>query len=118
MSNNPPQQPADFDGLSLIGNRYRLMQKLGKGTFGEVFLADDLKFHPPRAVAIKMLHPKFLDQAEVRADIEREASFLARFSHPNILRVIVFDISESQAYIVTELAEGGSLARKIRPNAA
>src|SRR3954452_1729751 len=115
MSSTPTQSDADFNGPSLIANRYQIRQKLGKATYGEVFLADDLKFNPPRAVAIKMLHSKFLNEAEVRADIEREASVLARFSHTNILRVIDFDISESQAYIVTELADGGSLARKIRP---
>lgn len=118
MASNQPPQYAEFNGISLIADRYRLIKRLGKGTFGEVFLADDLKFTPPRAVAIKMLHAKFLNEAEVRADIEREASVLARFNHANILRVIDFDISEEMAYIVTDLAEGGSLARKIRPNAA
>src|SRR6476469_9333680 len=98
MSSTPTQPGADFNGSSLIANRYQIKQRLGKGTFGEVFLAEDLKFNPPRAVAIKMLHSKFLDEAEVRADIEREASVLARFSHANILRVIDFDISETQAY--------------------
>jgi serine/threonine protein kinase len=116
MSSTPSQPGADSDKPALIAGRYQVKQKLGKGTFGEVFLADDLKFNPPRSVALKMLHSKFLDEPGVRADIEREASILARFSHANILRVIDFDISENQPYIVTELAENGSLARKIRPD--
>lgn len=115
---NEADLPTKSTDSNLIANRYQLQQQLGKGTFGVVYRADDLKFNPPRAVALKLLHSKFLNEAEVRADIEHEASVLARFSHPNILRVIDFDISETQAFIVTELAEGGSLARKIRPDAS
>src|SRR5215210_344890 len=84
----------DTNNPTLIAKRYRLRQLLGKGTFGEVFLADDLKFNPPRAIAIKLLHSKFLNEPEVRADIAREASVLARFNHPNILRVFDFNISK------------------------
>ena len=69
MSSTPTQPGAGFDGSGLIANRYQIKQKLGKGTYGEVFLADDLKFRPARAVAIKILHSKFLNEAEVRADI-------------------------------------------------
>ena len=111
-----PDLTNNLNDSNLIANRYRLHHQLGKGTFGEVFLAHDLKFEPPRAVAIKLLHSKFLNEPEVRADIAREASTLARFSHANILRVLDFDISPNQAFIVTELAEGGSLAHKIRPD--
>lgn len=100
----------------LLTNRYRLRQPLGKGTFGQVFLAEDIKFQPPKIVALKVLHPQFINDAQVRADIGREASTLARFNHPNILRVIDFEVSENLAYIVTDLAEGGSLANKIRPD--
>ena len=116
MSNDFNSSFTDVNNTNLIGERYLLKKSLGEGSFGEVFLAEDIKFHPPRAVAIKLLLRKFLGDATVRADIEREASALARFNHPNILRVIDFDISPHQAYIVMDLAEGGSLADKIRPN--
>ena len=116
MSNNLPLPNTGVNNPNLISNRYLLKQSLDAGSFGEVFLADDLKFNPPRVVAIKRLLSQFLNDPEVRADIEREASALARFNHPNILRVIDFDISPNQAYIVMELAEGGSLGQKIRPN--
>src|SRR5262245_57575005 len=110
-----PSSPVATTG-QLIANRYRLYHSLGKGTFGEVFYAEDIKFKPPKGVAIKILHPNYLHMPRVRKELEKEASTLARFSHPNILRVIDFEVSEKQAYIVTELAEGGSLDAKLHPD--
>ena len=105
--------PNDF---KIISNRYLLKESLGEGASGEVFLAEDIKFHPPRTVAVKLIYRTFLNEPEIRNSIEREASTLARFNHPNIIRIIDFDIASRQAYIVMELAEGGSLADKIRPD--
>lgn len=115
MQNNPPSSEA-AGPERLIANRYRLGQSLGKGSFGEVFFAYDIKFDPPKAVAVKVLHPQYLNEAGVREEIRREASVLARFNHPNILRVIDFDVTPELAYIVTDLAEGGSLSGKLRPD--
>jgi WD40 repeat protein len=101
----------------VIANRYRLVKSLGKGTFGEVFEALDEKFQPPRQVAIKLLHPQFLADQEVRDSIRQEAGNLARFSHPNILRVHDFEVRDELAFLVTDIAVGGSLMDKLRPNA-
>ena len=108
----PPAEPK-----KIIAGRYRLGKTLGQGTFGQVFYAEDIKFDPPRAVAVKLLHSQFLSDAQSREDIRREASVLARFHHPNILRVSDFEISSDMAYIVTDFAEGGSLMKKLRPDA-
>jgi serine/threonine protein kinase/Tfp pilus assembly protein PilF len=97
-----------------IGGRYVLKGSLGAGGFGEVFRALDSKYNPPRAVALKLMYPQYLIDENLREDMRREANSLARFNHPNILRVLDFDFSPMEAYIVTELAEGGSLAKKLR----
>ncbi len=107
----PPSSLTD----KIIGRRYRLGRLLGKGAFGQVFEAEDIKFNPPRIVALKLLNSQFLADPQARAELAREAGTLARFNHPNILRVIDFEVSPEQAYIVTDLAEGGSLMDKIRP---
>lgn len=99
-----------------IFGRYRLRQSLGKGSFGEVFYAEDIQFEPPRAVAFKLLHPQYTSDPQVREDLKREAGVLARFDHPNILGVLDFGINEEIAFIVMELAQGGSLARRLRPD--
>jgi len=108
-------QSAEFSNR-VIANRYRLSQLLGKGSFGQVFYAEDVRFEPAKAVALKLLHSQFLNEPQLRADLKREASLLARFNHPNILQVLDFDITPDLAYLVTNLAEGGSLATKMRPD--
>jgi WD40 repeat protein/tRNA A-37 threonylcarbamoyl transferase component Bud32 len=119
MQNNwsPTNQPFHIGPGALIANRYRLQTPLGKGGFGEVYMAEDLKFKPPRRVSIKFLHPQLLVDPQVREDLEREASTLARLEHPNILQVIDYEVSENLAYIITRFAEGGSLAEVLKPGA-
>ena len=101
----------------LIANRYRLLDPIGEGGFGVVFRAHDLKFQPPRLVALKLLHLNLKNDVQICADLRREAGILASFSHPNILRVLDFEVTPDLAYIVTELAAGGSLAHQLRPDA-
>ncbi len=96
-----------------LAGRYRLSRLLGEGVFGKVFYAEDLKFEPPRAVAVKLLHSHHAITPEAQKDFEHEASTLAQLNHPNILRVLDFGVSEETAYIVTALAPGGSLAQKL-----
>src|SRR5437763_1801971 len=95
--------PDNSNTERLIADRYKLKRSLGKGAFGEVFYAEDIKFDPPRAVALKLLHTQYVTEPEVRDEIKREASTLARFDHPNILRVLDFEIGRDLAFIVTEL---------------
>ncbi|NWJ47274.1 MAG: ABC transporter substrate-binding protein [Chloroflexi bacterium] len=100
---------------TLLGGRYRLVRSLGNGSFGEVFQADDTKFSPPRVVAIKILKRQFVADPQIRNSIKVEAGILAQLHHPNILRVSDFEASDSICYIVTDLAEGGTLSAKLHP---
>ncbi len=112
----------NFDAPSLansnqvFSNRYRLQQFLGKGTFGQVYAAEDTKFSPPKRVAIKIINSEFINDPVVREDVRREAGVMARFNHPYILRVLDFEVNPTSAYIVTDLAEGGSLSSRIQPD--
>jgi len=97
---------------SKIG-RYTILGRLGKGGFGEVFLAHDDDLNRP--VAIKVPRPERISQPE---DIEaylNEARILASLDHLHI--VPVYDVGRTDdglCFVVSKLVEGSDLAVKIR----
>jgi serine/threonine protein kinase len=87
-------------------SHYRILEKLGEGGMGVVYLAEDL--HLGRRVAIKFL-TSASDQ-NFRARFLREARAISALSHPHI--ATLFDYGESadgQPFIVLELVEGETL---------
>jgi serine/threonine protein kinase len=99
-----------------FAGRYDIIEpRIGVGSFGEVYRAYDNKFKPPRLVAIKIIKPSTLENSTSQYEIETEAGYMARFRHPNILRILDYEFTHDLAYIVMDLAEGGSLQDRIRP---
>ena len=91
---------------------YCLRSRLGGGAFGEVYLA--VREDIGQRVAVKLLKPSGHD----RARFENEARLLASLDHPNITRLIDYGQSDQgQPYLVTELADGGTLDALVARNA-
>lgn len=89
-------------------SHYRIVEKLGEGGMGEVYLAEDLLLE--RRVAIKF--PQFSDDRDERARFLREARLASSLNHPNIATIHDFgETSEGQPFLVMELVEGESLNR-------
>ena len=109
-------------GLALerLGQRYRLDGVLGSGGMADVCLAWDE--HDRRNVAIKVIKPHELDQLSLDRFL-KEASQVARWRHPNILRVYgdtrleLLDVAQGSVvpYIVMEYAQNGDLHKRLRP---
>jgi serine/threonine-protein kinase len=96
--------------------RYEIIQELGQGAMGTVYLGRDPKIN--RRVAIKTLPYGSVppgDLTEVKRRFIREAEAAGKLSHPNI--VTVFDIGEEHdmAYMAMELLEGTELTPYSRP---
>ncbi len=99
----------------LIGGRYRLGIRLGRGGMGTVWRATDELLG--RQVAVKELHlDEETDGPEARVQRERamrEARTVAQIKHPNV--IVVHDVVEQDGrpWIVMELVEGASLADRL-----
>lgn len=97
-----------FAAGDYINHRYQVVQRLGAGAMGTVYLAEDL-VRVQRRVALKILKSETLEDTEVWSKGEYEA--LTRLRHPNLARVHDFGrISDSNDfYIVSEYIRGQDL---------
>jgi len=91
---------------STIGG-YTLEQELGSGGMGAVYVAR----HPtlPRRVALKVLHPAFSHEPELRARFEREADLLCALDHPNVVDVLDRGQDGDLLWIAMRLIDGPDL---------
>lgn len=92
----------------VIDGRYRIEDVLGTGGVGVVYQAEHLKLQ--RRVAIKVLHEKLGNIDELRRRFEREGQALSALSHPNVVSVNDYGISDGMPYLVMELLTGRTLA--------
>src|SRR3990172_8423831 len=91
---------------------YRIMEQLGQGGMATVYKA----YHAAldRYVAIKVLHPAFLQDANFLKRFQREAKAVARLEHPNIVPVHDFAEHAGQPYLVMKYIEGDTLKARLR----
>jgi eukaryotic-like serine/threonine-protein kinase len=97
------RQPGE--GVGTVIGPYKLIEQIGEGGFGVVFLAEQTE-PVRRRVALKVLKPG-MDSRQVVARFEAERQALALMDHPNIARV--FDggaTSSGRPYFVMELVKG------------
>jgi serine/threonine protein kinase len=96
---------------------FRLLRRLGRGTFGEVWLAEDLS-PLGRLVALKFLNPgKGGARAQQALDaLRNDARLLASLRHPNIVAVHAWRQSPSGGTpcLVMQYVSGGSLEQRVR----
>ncbi len=94
------------DALVLDG-RFRIVQRLGGGGMGDVYLAEQVSLG--RKVAVKVLKAEFGLQSSMEKRFRREAQLLSSVDHPAVVRVIDFGNHDGSPCLVMELAEGQTL---------
>jgi eukaryotic-like serine/threonine-protein kinase len=102
-----PAQPTDI-------GPYRIVDKLGEGGMGVVYVAIDTRLH--RRVALKILRPG-AGGPDAERRLIREARIAAGLSHPLICQVFELGEWQAQPFIAMELVEGESLDARLRHGA-
>lgn len=92
---------------------YRILEKLGEGGMGVVYLAEDTRLG--RRVALKALAPAFARDPQRRKRFALEARAAASLSHPGIASVYSFEEAGEDLYIAFEYVRGDSLRAQVRP---
>jgi serine/threonine-protein kinase len=86
---------------------YTIVEKLGSGGMGEVYLAEHRRI--ARRAAIKFLLPSLSRDADVVSRFFNEARATSIIKHPGIVEVYDCDVIDERAYIIMEFLEGESL---------
>ena len=101
-----------FEPGTLLGGRYRVVGRLGRGGMGEVYRADDLKLGQP--VALKFL-PADVDADPARlTQLHTEVRMARLVSHPNVCRVYDIDDVDGQTFLSMEYIDGEDLSSLLR----
>ncbi len=100
-----PTQVPPAEGPGTVIGRYRLLQQIGEGGFGTVFLAEQRE-PVVRRVALKIIKLG-MDTRQVIARFEAERQALAMMDHPNIAKVLDAGATDAgRPYFVMELVRG------------
>jgi len=92
-------------------SHYRIIEKIGQGSMGEVYRAEDSRLD--RKVALKILPEHLSERADLRERFEREARAVSSLNHPHICTL--YDIGEQDGihYLVMEHQVGETLAARL-----
>lgn len=101
---------------SVLGGRYRLLRRLGRGGMAVVWAALDLRLR--REVAVKILSDVLAGDDSYRRRFEREAQVAASLNYPGLVGVLDFGVQAERPYLVMELVDGGTLAGRIAAGTA
>ena len=107
MNQHAPPDKDPLLGTSIDG-RYRIVEALGEGGMGTVYVAEHLSLR--RQVALKIIRPEFAGNSAAAERFAREAMVTSRFQHPNVVSAIDYGtLDGGGAFLAMELVRGRSI---------
>ena len=94
-----------------IVSHYRIVEPIGAGGMGQVYLAEDRKLHRP--VALKILPSEVLENVDRLRRFTREAMAVSALNHPNILTIFEFDDVDGVPFLASEYVRGRTLRERL-----
>jgi hypothetical protein len=102
----------------VLDGRYRLLDRLGEGGMGSVWVAENVSIKGSE-VALKVMHSAFNADATVVQRFRTEAETTVRIGHPGIVKVFDFgELEDGTPYLVMERLHGESLADRLEREGA
>src|SRR5690606_35694773 len=96
----------------VIDDRYKIVEVLGEGGMGAVFVAEQLRLR--KQVAFKTIRAEFAAHSQAEARFTREALATGRLDHPHVASAIDYGpLPEGGAYLVTQLVRGETLTKRL-----
>jgi serine/threonine-protein kinase len=93
---------------TLLGGRYRILEKLGEGAMGAVYVAEHVRIG--RRDAIKLLRGELSQDSEAIARFSRGARIVSAIRHPNVCSIYDFgDTDDGYQFLAMEYVAGGTL---------
>ena len=112
IANDATNLIRSYDVLGKKVGRYRVLEKIGSGGMGEVYLAEDTVSGDK--AALKILPPYYAANPELRARFIHEIESVEKLDHPNIIRIVGRSEESELLCFAMEYAEGGSLAQRLK----
>ncbi|HKA19800.1 MAG TPA: protein kinase [Blastocatellia bacterium] len=112
-----PDQTLDLEASEPIARtvgRYKLLEKIGEGGMGEIYLAEDPTLN--RRVALKLLPDRFTQDEDRVRRFEQEAKAASALNQPNIITIFEIGKADGAHYMVTEYIQGETLRQKMASN--
>jgi eukaryotic-like serine/threonine-protein kinase len=103
---------ADLVG-QVVAERYHVLQKLGEGGMGQVYLAEHVRMG--RRSAVKVMSPNLARDPDAVSRFNREAANASRITHPNVAAIYDFgETSDGLIYLAMEFVDGQPLTKIIQ----
>ncbi|MBI3789308.1 MAG: protein kinase, partial [Gemmatimonadetes bacterium] len=93
----------------VIGDKYRVLKRLGEGGMGQVFLAQHVMIN--RRSALKVMHPDLRHDPQAVSRFTREATNASSIEHPNVAAIYDYGVTrDGLVFLNMEYLDGRSLA--------